>query len=83
MTVIARFLLLFQIITTYPLITFMLRKDVLILFMPKNKVQDENADEEPQEPKFPLKWVVMFNIVIVLICILVACFIPKVGTLVR
>ncbi|KAK5638841.1 hypothetical protein RI129_013136 [Pyrocoelia pectoralis] len=74
MTIIARLLLLFQLFTVFPLISFMLRTDVL-----KNiKLYTNNLVYE-----FSYWRVIIVNFVIVTICILFACFLPKIGTLIR
>ncbi|XP_031330610.1 sodium-coupled neutral amino acid transporter 9 homolog [Photinus pyralis] len=74
MTIVARLLLLFQLFTVFPLISFMLRTDV---FKNINLYTNNLAYE------FSYRKVVAVNIVIVTICILFACFLPKIGTLIR
>lgn len=69
MTVIARVFLLFQLITVYPLIAFMLRSQ---FFMAVTK------DVYPGLPH-----VLAFNIVIVTVCVLFAVFLPNIGTIIR
>ncbi|PSN44983.1 hypothetical protein C0J52_05476 [Blattella germanica] len=69
LTVIARVFLLFQLITVYPLIAFMLRSQ---FFMAITK------DVYPGLP-----YVLMFNAVIVTVCILFAIYLPSIGTIIR
>lgn len=75
MTIIARVLLLFQLFTVFPLISFMLRNDVLnnISMIFNNKSFGE----------FAYGRVIVINLITVLVCILFACFLPKIGTLIR
>lgn len=81
MTLFARILLLFQISTIFPLALYMLRINIFSFFVKENKAQDVEADYT--EIKFPQKWIISFNLVIVTICILVACFLPNIGLLIR
>lgn len=89
MTLAARVLLMFQISVTFPLIVYMLRINVFGLFVKKTKVESElgetmeTSSSHHTEIKFPKKWIVLFNIIIVVICILFACFYPRIGTLIR
>jgi len=69
MTVIARVFLLFQLITVYPLITFMLRSQFFMAI---------TGNVYPG-----LLHVLGFNIVIVTTCILFAIFFPSIGTIIR
>ncbi|XP_077291959.1 neutral amino acid transporter 9-like [Arctopsyche grandis] len=70
MTAIARILLLFQVITVYPLIGYMLR--VQVLGSPDSHGKGSNKC-----------YVLLFNIVMIAVCILFACFVPKIGTIIR
>ncbi|XP_058809347.1 neutral amino acid transporter 9-like [Phymastichus coffea] len=69
LTVGARVLLLFQLFTVYPLIAFMLRKQLLASFV-KSRECRQSA-------------VLLVNLLIVAICVLFALFLPHVGTIVR
>lgn len=69
MTAVARILLLFQVITVYPLIAYMLRIQILSLF--------------PYKLQTSIYSVVFLNGLFVLVCILFACFCPKIGTIIR
>lgn len=75
MTVIARLLLLFQLFTVFPLIAYMLRMDV---FNNLSNYIDRRIFAE-----FSYVKIVTVNGVLVAICILFACFLPKIGTLIR
>ncbi|XP_049876074.1 sodium-coupled neutral amino acid transporter 9 homolog [Pectinophora gossypiella] len=67
MTAVARLLLLFQVLTVYPLVAYMLRTEAILLLPFKDS-----------------RWLtVTINVVIVAICILVACFCPSIGTIIR
>ncbi|KAF5271987.1 hypothetical protein FQR65_LT17489 [Abscondita terminalis] len=70
MTVIARILLLFQLFTVFPLIAYMLRTDIF-----KNLSMISC--------NFSYAKVVAVNAMVVTVCILFACFLPKIGTLIR
>ncbi|XP_052751073.1 sodium-coupled neutral amino acid transporter 9 homolog isoform X2 [Galleria mellonella] len=67
MTAVARILLLFQVVTVYPLVAFMLRSEAILLLL--------------FEPTRCLT--VTINTIIVTMCILVACFCPSIGTIIR
>ncbi|XP_074032317.1 neutral amino acid transporter 9 isoform X2 [Leptinotarsa decemlineata] len=75
MSIIARVLLFFQLFTVFPLITFMLRADILscIDMVFKNK----------NFGKFSYLKTIIINCVIVFTCIMFACFLPRIGTLIR
>ncbi|KAH1011668.1 hypothetical protein HUJ04_000990 [Dendroctonus ponderosae] len=75
MTIIARILLLFQLFTVFPLISFMLRKDILgnINQIFKNYTFGD----------FTYGRVMFLNACLLIICVLFACFLPKIGTLIR
>ncbi|KAJ8714864.1 hypothetical protein PYW08_004845 [Mythimna loreyi] len=67
MTAVARILLLFQVVTVYPLVAFMLRSEALVLL-----------------PLKPTRLnTVLINLAIMLLCILIACFCPSIGTIIR
>ncbi|XP_059057647.1 neutral amino acid transporter 9-like [Achroia grisella] len=67
MTAVARILLLFQVVTVYPLVAFMLRSEAVLL-LPFTSTRCLT---------------ITINIVIVITCILVACFCPSIGTIIR
>lgn len=75
LTIVARLLLLFQLFTVFPLMCFMLRLDIFTnfsaIFNTKNSAN------------FSYFKVVILNAVIVVVCILFACFLPRIGTLIR
>ncbi|XP_017779227.1 PREDICTED: sodium-coupled neutral amino acid transporter 9 homolog isoform X1 [Nicrophorus vespilloides] len=75
LSIIARMLLLFQLFTVFPLIAFMLRKDILnnLAAIFKNGRFGE----------FSYGKVILLNLLVVIICILFACFLPRIGTLIR
>ncbi|VEN33682.1 unnamed protein product [Callosobruchus maculatus] len=73
LTLISRVLLLFQLFTVFPLITYMLRQDILTNL---NSILKLNSP-------FGYGRVVCINFVVVLICIMFACFLPRIGTLIR
>ncbi|XP_018323512.1 sodium-coupled neutral amino acid transporter 9 homolog [Agrilus planipennis] len=75
LTIIARLLLLFQLVTVFPLISFMLRNDIFT-----------NVDlffKNYSPGHFSYVKVVILNLGIIAVCILFACFLPKIGTLIR
>ncbi|XP_075980267.1 sodium-coupled neutral amino acid transporter 9 homolog isoform X2 [Anticarsia gemmatalis] len=67
MTAVARILLLFQVVTVYPLVAYMLRTEAILLL--------------------PLKetrtLTIVINLSIMTMCVLVACFCPSIGTIIR
>ncbi|KAJ8712105.1 hypothetical protein PYW07_004947 [Mythimna separata] len=67
MTAVARILLLFQVVTVYPLVAFMLRSEAILL-LPFKETRLNT---------------VLINLAIMLLCILVACFCPSIGTIIR
>ncbi|CAG4994694.1 unnamed protein product [Parnassius apollo] len=67
MTAVARALLLFQVITVYPLVAFMLRSEAILL-LPFRETRCLT---------------ICINAVIVALCILVACLCPNIGTIIR
>ncbi|KAG5889545.1 hypothetical protein JTB14_024953 [Gonioctena quinquepunctata] len=75
LAIIARVLLFFQLFTVFPLITFMLRSDIFncLNMIFKNKDYGE----------FSYGKAITINGVIVFICIMFACFMPRIGTLIR
>lgn len=75
MTIIARMLLLFQLFTVFPLISFMLRVNIL------NNAKAIFGNEKFGE--FTYTRVIILNIIVVVICTLFACFLPHIGTLIR
>ncbi|XP_018569982.1 sodium-coupled neutral amino acid transporter 9 homolog [Anoplophora glabripennis] len=75
LTIIARVLLLFQLFTVFPLISFMLRNDVLV---------NINAIfKDCRLGEFSYAKVVAINSVVLFVCIMFACFLPRIGTLIR
>ncbi|KAL0870904.1 hypothetical protein ABMA27_004739 [Loxostege sticticalis] len=67
MTAVARILLLFQVVTVYPLVAYMLRTEAILLL-----------------PFAESRWLTVgINVCIVVMCILVACFCPSIGTIIR
>nr|XP_023019449.1 sodium-coupled neutral amino acid transporter 9-like [Leptinotarsa decemlineata] len=75
MSIIARVLLFFQLFTVFPLITFMLRADILSCIDMVFKNKDFG--------KFSYLKTIIINCVIVFTCIMFACFLPRIGTLIR
>ncbi|XP_019878465.1 sodium-coupled neutral amino acid transporter 9 homolog isoform X1 [Aethina tumida] len=74
LTIIARILLLFQLFTVFPLLAFMLRNDI---FANIKMIFAKGWGD------FSYKKVVAINIVLVITCICFACFMPRIGTLIR
>ncbi|CAB3230214.1 unnamed protein product [Arctia plantaginis] len=67
MTAVARILLLFQVVTVYPLVAFMLRSEaILLMAIKETKVLT-----------------VGINVSIMAMCVLFACFCPNIGTIIR
>ncbi|XP_053611051.1 sodium-coupled neutral amino acid transporter 9 homolog isoform X2 [Plodia interpunctella] len=67
MTAVARILLLFQVVTVYPLVAYMLRSEaILLLPFPESRCLT-----------------VCINTVIVIMCMLIACVCPNIGTIIR
>ncbi|KAJ3652082.1 hypothetical protein Zmor_018078 [Zophobas morio] len=75
LTIIARVLLLFQLFTVFPLISYMLRNDI---FANINMIFKNYRFGEFTYPR-----VIVINLGILTICILFACFLPRIGTLIR
>jgi sodium-coupled neutral amino acid transporter 9 len=75
LTIIARILLLFQLFTVFPLISYMLRNDI---FNNINMIFKNYRFGEFTYPR-----VIILNLGILLVCILFACFLPRIGTLIR
>lgn len=67
MTAIARMLLLFQVVTVYPLVVYMLRTETILLL---SIIETRCVT-------------LAINVVIIGVSILVACFCPNVGTIIR
>ena len=67
LTVGVRIVLLFQLLTVYPLLAYMLRVQLLISIC----------------KTFNTSYVILINVVLVSICILFAVFIPYIGTIIR
>ncbi|XP_044260299.1 sodium-coupled neutral amino acid transporter 9-like [Tribolium madens] len=75
LTILARILLLFQLFTVFPLISYMLRNDV---FANINMIFKNYRFGEFTYPR-----VMTLNFLILTICISFACFLPRIGTLIR
>lgn len=75
LTIIARVLLMFQLFTVFPLISFMLRKDI---FGNINQIFKNYTFGD-----FTYCKVMVLNGCLLTICVLFACFLPKIGTLIR
>ncbi|XP_066257729.1 neutral amino acid transporter 9-like [Euwallacea similis] len=75
LTIIARVLLLFQLFTVFPLISFMLRKDIL--------GNINQIFKNYRFGDFTYGRVMVLNGCLLFICVLFACFLPKIGTLIR
>lgn len=75
MALIARILLFFQLFTVFPLLTYMLKNDV---FSCINMIRGKQANEQ-----FSYTKTILINGAIVIICIMVSCFMPNIGTLIR
>uniref|UniRef100_A0A6P7G4Y3 Sodium-coupled neutral amino acid transporter 9 homolog isoform X1 n=2 Tax=Diabrotica virgifera virgifera TaxID=50390 RepID=A0A6P7G4Y3_DIAVI len=75
MALIARILLFFQLFTVYPFVTYMLRADILTAI---NMIFGKERNKE-----FSYIKTIIINFSIVSICILFACFMPRIGTLIR
>ncbi|XP_026321342.1 sodium-coupled neutral amino acid transporter 9 homolog [Hyposmocoma kahamanoa] len=67
MTAVARILLLFQVVTVYPLVAYMLRCEAILLL----PFQDNRC------------LTISINTGIVAVCIVAACFCPNIGTIIR
>ncbi|KAL1117036.1 hypothetical protein AAG570_004364 [Ranatra chinensis] len=69
LTVIARLFLLFQLVTVFPLIAYMLRVQTLIALTGR---------------AYPAtSYVLGHNLVLVIVCVLFAIFLPRIGTIIR
>nr|XP_022911007.1 sodium-coupled neutral amino acid transporter 9 homolog [Onthophagus taurus] len=75
MTIGARVLLLFQLFTVFPLMAFMLRLDIFNNF--------KAIFTETKSTEFSYFRVIVLNVILVIVCVLFACFLPKIGTLIR
>ena len=73
MTMIARLLLLFQLFTVFPLMSYMLRTNIFTYY---KHVLNVNED-------FSYFKVITLNVILVTVCCLFACFLPRIGTLIR
>ncbi|KRT86293.1 Amino acid transporter, partial [Oryctes borbonicus] len=72
LTIVARLLLLFQLFTVFPLMCFMLRMDIFTNFRILFKTK-KNAE-------FSYLKVIVLNAIVVVVCVLFACFLPRIGT---
>ncbi|KAL3271506.1 hypothetical protein HHI36_021988 [Cryptolaemus montrouzieri] len=70
LVIFGRGLLFFQLSTVFPLLAYMLRKDIFSNFDFMKKKSE----------KLP---VIIMNALLVLVCILFACFLPRIGTIIR
>ncbi|XP_060533312.1 sodium-coupled neutral amino acid transporter 9 homolog [Cylas formicarius] len=75
LTIVARILLMFQLFTVFPLIAFMLRNDVL------RNINDIFKNYGWGD--FSYGKVAVLNGVVLFICVVFACALPKIGTLIR
>ncbi|CAH1278577.1 unnamed protein product [Diabrotica balteata] len=75
MALIARILLFFQLFTVYPFVTYMLRADILTAI---SMIFGKERNKE-----FSYIKTIIINFSFVFICILFACFMPRIGTLIR
>ena len=69
MTVAARIFLLFQMMTVFPLLAFILRAQILYAIF--NSIYPS------------LRHVIVLNVLLLTVCILTAIFLPEVGTITR
>ncbi|XP_046666645.1 sodium-coupled neutral amino acid transporter 9 homolog isoform X1 [Homalodisca vitripennis] len=69
LTLVARMFLFFQLTTVYPLINYMLRYQVMTAFF--------------SSPYPSLLHVLIFNLIVVVSCVLFAVFLPRIGTVIR
>ncbi len=69
LTVICRALILFQLTTVFPLIMYILRKQAFLLIIGREHEK--------------LHHITAVNAIVLTICILVACFYPSIGTIIR
>ncbi|XP_041982380.1 sodium-coupled neutral amino acid transporter 9 homolog isoform X2 [Aricia agestis] len=76
LTAVARAVLLFQVVTVFPLVAFMLRREALSL-LPWAVVGGAGAGR-PRRGAVPA-----VNAAIVVMCVLVACFCPSIGNIIR
>lgn len=67
LTVAARVVLLFQLLTVYPLLAYMLRVQLLASIC----------------KTFNISCVILVNVILITICILFAVFVPYIGTIIR
>lgn len=70
---VGRGLLFFQLLTVFPLLTFMLRNDIFANISALRKYTE----------KFKLFPVMVLNFFLVVVCVLFACFLPRIGTIIR
>ncbi|CAH0548905.1 unnamed protein product [Brassicogethes aeneus] len=75
LTIIARILLLFQLFTVFPLLSFMLRNDIFANIRMISKGTNYG--------NFSYKKVIFINCIVLFVCICFACFLPRIGTLIR
>lgn len=73
MTIIARLLLLFQLFTVFPLMSYMLRINIFSYYKHILNINEE----------FSYFKVITLNVILVTVCCLFACFLPRIGTLIR
>lgn len=71
----ARILLFFQLFTVFPFVTYMLRTEILSCF--------KMIFGKDRHGEFSYTKTILINFNIVVVCLLFACFMPKIGTLIR
>ncbi|GLV36702.1 prestin [Carabus blaptoides fortunei] len=76
LTIVARLLLLFQLVTVFPLIAFMLRSEIL----QNLKIMFSSCKYTGEFSYFK---VIVLNLSVIAICVIFACFLPRIGTLIR
>ena len=69
LTVAARMILLFQLFTVYPLLAYMLRSQLILAIFKTNKPASS--------------YLVFVNVLMIIVCIAFAVFMPKIGTILR
>ncbi|CAG9854635.1 unnamed protein product, partial [Phyllotreta striolata] len=75
MALIARVLLFFQLFTVFPFVTYMLRGEIMSCI--------KLIFGKERHGEFSYTKTIIININIVFICLMFACFLPKIGTLIR
>ncbi|XP_071449616.1 neutral amino acid transporter 9-like [Hetaerina americana] len=91
MTVAARMFLFFQLLTVFPLLSYMIRVQLfsaLPFMRPKPQLHHVTSFSKVNSmtsttPPAKMLYIVGINITLIIICILFAMFLPKVGTIIR